>query len=206
MKKLFKAIKRNDFEEVKRIIESHYEEPELVNCISKAPPKMDAGQSALQVAIKNGGWHDMRIISYLLDKGADVNYMEDDKGLNPNEIACWPVLMDMARAVYSNSTELYFKYHPEETKGKSDDAIAVFERMLDLGADPNKTDNRLRPVWTHVLNEYECAHTGNHAVCNEEYNIFLKDVTKRLMDMMVAHGADIYCRCISFPKNDPRYV
>lgn len=42
MKKLFKAIKQNDFEEVKRIIESHYDDPELVNCVAKAPPKMDS--------------------------------------------------------------------------------------------------------------------------------------------------------------------
>lgn len=75
MKKLFKAIKQNEFEEVQRIIEK---KPELVNCISKAPPKMDDGQSALQVAIKNGGsWRDSRIISYLLEKGADVNFKED---------------------------------------------------------------------------------------------------------------------------------
>lgn len=207
MKKLFKAIKQNDFEEVQRIIESHYGDPELVNCISKAPPKMDEGQSALQVAIKNGGgWHDMRITSYLLDKGADVNFMEDDKGLRPQEIGCWPVLTNMVYAVYVNSTELYFKYHPEETKSKSDEAVAVFERMLELGADPNKTDNKLQPVWSHVLSEYESHHTGSHNIVNEEYNAFLADVTKRLMDLMISHGANIYRYYISYPVDDPRYT
>lgn len=207
MKKLFKAIKQNDFEEVKWIIESHYEEP-LVNCISKAPPKKDDGQSALQVAIKNGGgWHDSRIISYLLDKGADVNFMEDDKGLGPWEICCCPVLMDMGNAVYASATELYFKYEPEETKARAEEFIAVFQRMLELGADPNKTDNRLHPVWTMVLHDgYECHHTGNHTVSNEEYNAFLADITKRLMDMMIAHGANIYRSYISYPKDDPRYA
>lgn len=207
MKKLFKAIKQNDFEEVQRIIESHYGDPELVNCVAKAPPKMDEGQSALQVAIKNGGgWHDMRIISYLLDKGADVNFMEDDKGLRPQEIACWPVLTDMVRAVYANSTELYYKYHPEETKNKSDEAICVLERMLKLGADPNKTDNMLQPVWNHVLGEYESHHTSYHNANNEEYNAFLADITKRLMDLMIAHGANIYREYTTYPKDDPRYT
>lgn len=130
MKKLFKAIKQNDFEEVRRIIEK---KPELVNCISKAPPKKDDGQSALQVAIKNGGgWHDTRIISYLLDKGADVNFMEDDRGLKPQEIACYPALMDMVYAVCMNMSPLYFHYSREDTKTKANEFLAVFNRMLDL--------------------------------------------------------------------------
>lgn len=208
MKKLFKAIKQNDFEEVQRIIESHYGDPELVNCIAEAPPKMDEGQSALQVAIKNGGgWHDTRIISYLLDKGADVNFREDDKGLRIQEISCWPVLMDMAQAVYMNATELYFKYDPEETKNKADEFIAVFQRMLELGADPNMTDNRLYPVWSYVLGDgYEGHHTGRHETNNEEYNAFLADITKRLMDLMIAHGANIYREYITYPMDDPRYT
>lgn len=208
MKKLFKAIKQNDFDEVQRIIESHPEEPELVNSISKAPPKMDEGESALQTAVKNGGgWHDTRIISYLLDKGADVNFIQDDKGLRPQEIGCWPVLMYMARAVYVNATELSFKYAPEKTKAKANEFMAVFERMLEMGADPNKTDNRLQSVWSMVLHDgYECHHTGRHEVNNKAYNAFLADVTRRLMDMMIAHGANIYRYFSSYPREDPRYA
>lgn len=203
MKKLFKAIKQNDFEEVRRIIEN---KSELVNCISKAPPKMDDGQSALQVAIKNGGgWHDTRIISYLLDKGADVNFMEDDKGLRPQEIACLPVLADMVRAVYGNATPLYFKYEPEEAKSKADEFIAVFNRMLEMGADPNKTDNRIQPVWWYVLNGYD-----EHYLHNDEnkdnYNAFLADVMQKMMDLMIYHGANIYRCYISFPEDDLRYT
>lgn len=208
MKRLFKAINQNNFEEVKDIIESYYDDPELVNCIAKAPPKKDEGQSALQVAIKNGGgWKDTRIISYLLDKGADVNFIEDDKGLGPWEICCCPVLMDMGEAVYASATELDFKYKPEETKSRVNEFIAVFQHMLELGADPNKTDNKLQPVWMLVLHDgYECHHTGNHKVSNEEYNAFLADITKRLMNMMIAHGANIYREYIAYPKDDPRYT
>lgn len=205
MKKLFKAIKQNDFKEVQRIIENN---PKLANCVSKAPPKMDDGQSALQVAIKNGGgWHDTRIISYLLDKGADVNFMEDDKGLRPQEISCLPILADMAYAVYGNATRLNFKYDPKETKSKADEFIAAFARMLELGADPNKTDNRIQPVWSYVLSD---GYGGNYISSDDEnkdnYNAFLADITTRLMDMMISHGANIYRYYISYPKEDERYT
>ena len=48
MKKLFKAIRNGDFNEVKEIITK---KPELVNCVAKQPPKKDDGQSPLQVAL-----------------------------------------------------------------------------------------------------------------------------------------------------------
>ena len=93
--------------------------------------------SALQTAVKNGGgWHDTRIISYLLDKGADVHFIQDDKGLRPQEIGCWPVLMYMARAVYVNATKHSFEYYLEEAKDRANEFIAVFQRMLEMGAKP----------------------------------------------------------------------
>ena len=42
MKKLFKAIRNGDFNEVKEIITK---KPELVNCVAKQPPKKDDGQT-----------------------------------------------------------------------------------------------------------------------------------------------------------------
>ena len=95
--------------------------------------------SALQTAVKNGGgWHDTRIISYLLDKGADVHFIQDDKGLRPQEIGCWPVLMYMARAVYVNATKLSFEYHPEETK----DGANLFRRYTSYPLkDPRYADS-----------------------------------------------------------------
>lgn len=49
MKKLFKAIRQENLEEVKSIIEKN---PQLVNCVATPPPKKDNGQSPLQVALK----------------------------------------------------------------------------------------------------------------------------------------------------------
>ncbi len=200
MKKLFKAIRQNDFEEVQRIMEYY---PECANCISKAPPKMDDGMSALQVAVKNGGgWHDTRIISCLLDNGADVNFMEDDKGLRFDQILAWPVLTYMVNAVYINATLLDFKYGPEDTKNKVDEFISVLARMLDMGADPNKIDNRLCPIWYSVL----CRYDEQYKRDNDEYNAFLTDISKMMMDLMISHGANIYRSYTSLPKDDWRYT
>lgn len=171
---------------MQRIIENN---PKLANCISKAPPKKDDGQSALQVSIKNGGgWQDTRIISYLLDKGADVNFMEDDKGLGPQGIACLPVLMYMVYAVKGTVTPLCFKYGPEETKTKADEFIAVFERMLDLGADPNKTNNHITAVWVCVVYELYGYHYRKDCKepWEEAYNAFITDISHRMMDMMLS--------------------
>ena len=76
MKKLFTAIRASDFEMVRLIIEK---KPELVNCVAKQPPKKDDGQSPLQVALKTGN---TAIANYLLDMGADVNFIEDESCCN----------------------------------------------------------------------------------------------------------------------------
>ena len=71
MKKLFTAIKKHDLDTVKKILE---DKPSLISCTAKAPPKSDDGKSLLQVAIKDGT---AEIADYLLDRGADVDFMED---------------------------------------------------------------------------------------------------------------------------------
>ena len=85
MKKLFKAIRQEKLEEVKSIIEKN---PELVNCVATPPPKKDNGQSPLQVAIKISA---LEIIDYLIESGADVNFMEAED--NDPGLRC-PVLHD----------------------------------------------------------------------------------------------------------------
>ena len=70
MKKLFKAIKNDDLVTIQEIL---LKRPELISCTAKKPPKADDGQSLLQVALKNGK---IRIANYLLEAGADVNFME----------------------------------------------------------------------------------------------------------------------------------
>lgn len=73
MKKLFKAIRQKNLEEVKSMIEKN---PDLVNCTSAPPPKKDNGQSPLQVALKIGA---CEIIDFLIKNHANVNFMEAEQ-------------------------------------------------------------------------------------------------------------------------------
>lgn len=52
---------------------------QTVNCVAKQPPQKDDGQSPLQVALKTGNFD---IAEYLIDMGADLNFMEDETCCN----------------------------------------------------------------------------------------------------------------------------
>lgn len=65
MKKLFKAIRQGDSNEVVAILAKN---PEAISSISSPPPKKDIGQSPLQVAVKIG---EFDIAYYLMEQGAD---------------------------------------------------------------------------------------------------------------------------------------
>lgn len=91
MKKLFTVIRQGNPDEVKRIIEK---KPELVNCVSRALPKKDHGQSPPQVALKTGKYE---IADYLIEHGADYvawadrgHYAEPYSG--PNKRVCILIL------------------------------------------------------------------------------------------------------------------
>ena len=136
MKKLFTAIRASDFEMVRQIIEK---KPELVNCVAKQPPKKDDGQSPLQVALKTGN---TAIANYLLDMGADVNFIEDESCCN-----AWrtPVIHDAINcAVMScrwNTNDKNMGFKVFSTKEKAAEALDVLKRMLDMGADVNALDS-----------------------------------------------------------------
>ena len=76
MNKLFTAIRKKDNKTSKALIEK---KPELVNSTAKQPPKKDDGQSPLQVALKSGNFE---IAEYLINNGADVNFIEDESCAN----------------------------------------------------------------------------------------------------------------------------
>ena len=141
MKKLFKAIRENDMEEVRRLIEK---KPELANCVAKQPPKKDDGQSPLQVAIKT---HRFEIANYLLDEGADVNFMEDPASCCDDW--CMPVLHISVMAAVSccrhNSQftiddKVFFTEH--STKELADASFALLQRLLEMGADVTARESR----------------------------------------------------------------
>lgn len=132
MKVLFKAIRSGNLEEVRRLIEK---KPELVNCTAKQPPKKDDGQSPLQVAIKT---HNFEIANYLIDQGADINFMEDPAACCDDW--CMPVLHISVMAAVSccrhnsqfatDSRVFFTEYSSAE---EADASFALLERLLTLG-------------------------------------------------------------------------
>lgn len=140
MKKLFLAIRHNDLPLVKEILKK---KPELINCVAKQPPKKDDGQSPLQVAFKTGNFE---IAEYLMDCGADVNFMESE---SCNE---WrmPVVQDAIRATvfnarhlvsdYKNGEKVYVLYE-RNTKERFDTSFRLLEKMFELGADIHSRDS-----------------------------------------------------------------
>ena len=137
MKKLFTAIKKHDINLVKEILE---DKPDLIDCVASQPPKSDDGKSLLQVAIKDGT---IEIANYLLDKGADVNFIESDTSSNGWQM---PVIQDAISLAIMKTRWCVVDTQGNEiiqhTKEESDEAFLLLKRMIDLGADLNRVDSK----------------------------------------------------------------
>ena len=175
---------------VRQIIEK---KPELVNCVAKKPPKKDDGQSPLQVALKTGN---TAIVNYLLDMGADVNFIEDETCCN-----AWrtPVLHDAINcAVMScrwNIDDKYMGFREFSTKERAVEALDVLKRMLNMGADVNALDsygnsglNRFALQAKQILPSYNYVEhrEGKERIFTEELHEDLRSVLQALKDA----GAD----------------
>ena len=73
-KDIFTLIKEDNLQAVKEMVKK---DPELVNAMAPKKPADTKGMSPLQVSLC-AGWH-RDIADFLLDNGADVNYMESDQ-------------------------------------------------------------------------------------------------------------------------------
>lgn len=137
MKRLFNAIKKHDFDTVRKILEDN---PALITCVAKQPPKSDDGKSLLQVAIKDGT---IEIANYLLDKGADVNFMEDESCVSGWRM---PVVQDaLSNAIMKTrwcAIDSRGNENVQHTKQESDEAFALLKRMIDMGANLNAVDSK----------------------------------------------------------------
>ena len=138
MKKLFQAIRQGNTAAVRELLDK---KPELISCTAKQPPKKDDGQSPLQVALKT---NHLEIAEYLLDLGADVNFMEAEDCASG-----WraPVLHDAVNAAVMNSRwnvnsqAMYGGIKVFHTREEADRAYLILKRMLDLGADIRGVDS-----------------------------------------------------------------
>lgn len=181
MKKLFKAIRQENIEEVKAIIEK---KPELVNCVAVPPPKKDNGQSPLQVALKTGA---VEIAYYLIENGADVNFMEaedDDPGTR-----C-PVLHDAIVMVMQSLRYGNFDLTDQKLKRKfdeSDQGLNIIEELLKRGADPNKKASNGFDALNSAISDAE------YILDNDIYSAAWEKAEQQLVklfDLLIRYGAD----------------
>lgn len=190
MKKLFQAIRNNEIDVVKQLIQS---KPELVNCVAKQPPKKDDGQSPLQVSLKTGN---LEIAEYLIEMGANLNFIEDISCCNT-----WraPVIHDAINAAVmksrwnTNDKLRGFKIYSTEQEAKN--AYKVLQRMLELGADVNALDSHGNSgLWrfclqaSQILPAYDYA---NH--CERDNRIFTEELEadlSNILKLLKEYGAD----------------
>lgn len=141
MNKLFKDIRHGDIEAVRAAISKNVT---AVNEVYDAKtPKKDIGQSPLQVAIKCG---EFEIIEFLLENGADSDFIEDPALVPPNSV-CMSVLHDAIIGVFS---ALCYKQYSQ-----SENYMNLIKILLENGTNPNrKTSSGILPIGTAV-NEAE---------------------------------------------------
>ena len=191
MKKLFKAIRAQDYELVKQIIEA---KPELVNCTAKQPPKKDDGQSPLQVALKTGAFD---IADYLINQGADLNFMEDPSCCNS-----WrtPVVFDAITAAVMtsrwNTHTSYGGLQVFSTQEAADRAYEILEKMLQAGADPNRTDSYGNTgIWSFCLKASQILPSYNRTTQEESDDRLLTAELEadllRILKLLCQYGADL---------------
>ncbi len=188
MKKLFKAIRQGDFDEVKSILEKY---PESVNEAATPPPKKDTALSPLQVALKIGK---LDIAEYLIEHGADVNYIEPEDKV---EVPVWrmPVIQDAIRTVF------YAYRGSDPMPDQGDKAAEIVRELLERGADPNvlswRTIERFGERETNPDNCAigECiAGVGYFINSTDDRDLEWRDMAVEkfnyLMDLLLEHGAD----------------
>jgi hypothetical protein len=189
MRKLFVAIRKGELDTVKALLEK---DPSLVSSIATSPKK-DVGQSTLQVAIKSGN---LEIAEYLLDAGADVNFMEaEDCGSD------WrmPVVQDAIMAAVMSSR--WNTVHPimgmqiYGSSSRADQTFHLLKRMIEMGADIHKLDsNGNNGLFRAVIDAENILPQYNHNTGEVYGDRIVTDQLRadlgRIFDLLFAHGAD----------------
>lgn len=193
MKKLFTMIRRGNLEEVNRILTK---KPELLSCTAKAPPKKDVGQSPLMVAIKSDN---LEVAQLLLDLGADVNFQDEPNPYDPYGLST-PIWLDALGQCYLRAKDTV----SERSKARTRQYFQLLCRLLDMGMDPNQKMNKglyyyagpPRNAWVAALDEYEHWAVKSWSSYSREreeiQNQQLRGLTKAILDVLLAHGVDIY--------------
>jgi len=188
MQKTFQLLRRGDIEGVRQILDK---KPEEVNAVSGDKPKRDQGQSLLQVAIKSGH---LDIADLLIDRGADLNFIEEPTELNP---FCQPVLQTAGgRAVFDCRRMIKRwngQYEMYSSKEKADQSFKVFKKMLELGADISQKDSHSGTLLQTILIEtkevlpsyyWKTKETSDNVLITDE----LRHDLNRIYDLLIRYG------------------
>lgn len=194
MKKLFNDIRKNDIATLKALLEK---DPRLINCVFSGTPKKYDGQSLLQVALKESSTD---IINCLLDNNADVNFIEDESCAND-----WraPVIHDAINRAIMHSRWTVTQGSTIEVFGTqqcSDEAFAVLERIISLGADVNAKDSYGNACMDRACLQANMILHGT----NDDIRVLtdeLKSDLSRIFELLIKSGADMnYISPNSFGK------
>ena len=191
---IFDAIRADDFERVKAIIEK---DPSAVNAVAPKRPLDTRGMSPLQVSLCTG--RHKRIAWLLLESGADVNYIPDKKLVEEAH----PVLFDGVNAAIWNARRYAWDGKSTDplclewkhTKEESDDAFNFLKRMLELGADVNKTDHYGRNCLMEAVAEtsnlcpVKNSETGEYYPGRPITPEMCEDI-RRILKLLIDVGAD----------------
>ena len=188
MQKTFQMLRRGDLEAIRQILDK---KPEEVNAVSGDKPKRDQGQSLLQVAIKSGH---LDIADLLIDRGADLNFIEEPTELNP---FCQPVLQTAGgRAVFDCRRMIKRwngQYEMYSSKEKADQSFKVFKKMLELGADISQKDSHGGTLLQNILREtkevlpsyyWKTKETSDNILITDE----LRHDLNRIYDLLIRYG------------------
>lgn len=187
MNKLFKDIRQGNIESVKAIIEKR---PEAVNEVfTGTRPQKDIGQSPLEVAIKCGAFE---IVDYLLDHGADPDFVESQDQIDANCVCTSVLQIALSNGMYS------LVNHGPDLVDIPDKYVKVIERLLEMGADPNKnpvSDNPARqPESTIRVFVFSASNalknTNEHAERHPEEHEKARRIVRYVLELLIKYKAD----------------
>lgn len=186
MKKLFTMIRQGKVDEVAAILDR---KPELIACTAAAPPKKDAGQSPLMVAIKSDN---LEVAHLLLDRGAEVNFRDEPSQPYNETVPIWYLAVGQCFLRAGDTVS-------EKSKERSKGYFLLLRRLLDMGMDPNQraaSDRWSRNAWQMALDEYDRfayeSYSDYHEEGDKAHNRQLREMLKAVLDLLLAHGADIH--------------
>lgn len=189
MNVMFKEIRQGDIEKVRGRIAKN---PAVVNEVfDGTKPKKDIGQSPLQVAIKCG---EFEIIDLLLENGADADFMEDQSQKPENTSASY----FMSMSVLHDAIIGTFGSLPYGQYDRSERYVKVIEKLLEMGADPNKESSPstmgecIPPIGTLIREANEVLRRYSHSSelnSDKKFQAAKKHLFE-VLDLLEKYGAD----------------